>query len=85
MVIGGGRRSSVNFGAKVNRERVRKSSWWIGGVANVDTVCAADLMARSEAVKFDLNVDPRRGNDRVALEDLRAFASDSVRSSMGPC
>lgn len=32
-------------------------------MANVETDWAADLMARKDAVRFDLNVDPRRPND----------------------
>lgn len=63
----------------VNRERVRKSSCWIGGVAKAETVCAADLIARNEAVRFDLNVDPRRGNDRDVL-GFRELVSEHVES-----
>ena len=47
----------------VKRDRVRKSSGWTEGVANVETDCAADLMARKDAVRFDLKVDPRRPNE----------------------
>lgn len=32
-------------------------------MANVETDWAADLMARKDAVRFDLKVDPRRPND----------------------
>lgn len=52
---GGGRLSSVNSGAKEKIERVRKSSGLLVGVvaARLDTVWAADLRARSEAVRFE--------------------------------
>jgi hypothetical protein len=68
--MGRGRRSSVNFGVMVNSDRVRKSSACTEGVAKVDTVCAADLIARKEAVRFDLKLDFRRGNDGKGLGDL---------------
>ena len=66
--IGGGRRSSVNWGAIVKRDRVRKSSGWTEGVANVETDCAADLMARNDAVRFDLNEYLSRGKDRNEVD-----------------
>lgn len=46
-----------------NGDWVRKSSGWIDEVVNADTVWAADLMARSDAVKLDLK-DSSRGNGR---------------------
>lgn len=74
--MGGGRRSSVISGVIVNKDRVRKSSGWTDGEAKVDTVWAADLMARSEAVRLDLNVDPKRGNDRdEGAGDFEQFES----------
>ena len=51
----------------VKRDRVRKSSGWTDGVANVETDCAADFMARRDAVRFDLKLDPRRPNDADRL------------------
>jgi hypothetical protein len=47
----------------VKRDRVRKSSGWTEGVAKVETECAADLIARNDAVRLDLKVEPRRGKD----------------------
>lgn len=78
--MGSGRLSSVNFGVIVNRDRVKKSSEWTDGVAKFDTVCAADFMARNEAVKFDLKVDPSRGNGRDELGDLGDAASDDPKN-----
>lgn len=72
--MGGGLRSSVIFGVMVKNERLRKSSGWTEGDAKVETVCAADLIARSEAVRFDLN-DPRRGKDREAAKGLGGVES----------
>jgi hypothetical protein len=59
-----GRRSSVSSGVIVKRDRVRKSSGCTDGVAKFDTDCAADLIALSEAVRFDLKLDPNRGKPR---------------------
>ena len=48
----------------MNSDRVRKSSGWTEGVVKVETDCAADLMARRDAVRFDLKDDLKLGNDR---------------------
>ena len=49
----------------VKRDLVRKSSGCTDGVAKFETDCAADLIALSDAVRFDLKVDPSLGNVRV--------------------
>lgn len=63
---------------------MRKSSGWTEGVANVETDCAADLMARKDAVRFDLKVDPRRPNeaDRFAGTASGVAGSLSLLISM---
>lgn len=55
----GGILSSVNGtrGSSVMIERVRKSSGRIVGAARLLSAVAADLSARSDAVRFDLNAD----------------------------
>lgn len=52
-------RSSVNgtLGSSVIIERVRKSSGRIVGAAKFESAVAADLRARSDAVRLDLNAD----------------------------
>ena len=79
--MGGGRRSSVSSGVIVKIARVKKSSGWTDGVAKVETDCAADLIARNDAVRFDLKEDLSRGNGRV--EGLRfAVATFRVTASL---
>ena len=53
----------------------RRSSGGGAGVVNRDIVCAADLMARNEAVKLDRNVDPRPGNERGGGDGVGDFAT----------
>jgi hypothetical protein len=48
----------------VNKDRVRKSSGCTEGVVNVETDWAADLIARRDAVRFDLKDDLKLGNVR---------------------
>jgi hypothetical protein len=48
------------------------------GVAKVDTVCAADLIALRDAVRFDLNVDLSRGRVRGKPVDLEVALSKRV-------
>lgn len=54
----------MSSGVIVKRERVRKSSGWTDGVAKVETDCAADFIARNEAVRLDLKEDLKLGNVR---------------------
>lgn len=58
---------------------MKKSSECRDGVAKFDTVCAADFMARNEAVRFDLK-DPSRRNDRDGVGDLGGAASDDPKN-----
>lgn len=73
--IGGGRRSSVSSGAIVKSDRVRKSSGWTEGVVKEETDCAADLIARNDAVRFDLNEDFRRGKVRNEADCFSGITS----------
>ena len=69
-----------------NGDWVRKSSGWMDEVVNADTVWAADLMARSDAVKLDLK-DPSRGNGRDdrdgAWEEIVSANTGFVSESAG--
>lgn len=66
--MGIGRRSSVSSGEKENNDCVRKSSGWTDVLVKLETVCAADLRTRKDAVRLDLNVIPSLGNDRPRPE-----------------
>lgn len=55
---------------------VRKSSGVIMGVVRLENDLAADLNALSEAVKFDLNADLRRGDSVSTLFFSSSFADD---------
>ena len=59
---------------------MRKSSGWTEGVANVDTECAADLIARNDAVRFDLKVDPRRPNEADRFDGVESGVTGSLSS-----
>lgn len=83
--VGTGRRSSVNSGEKEKRDRVKKSSDWTDGLAKLETVWAADLRARKEAVRLDLKVNPSFGNDRprpVELASLESNNSSGISSTV---
>lgn len=78
--MGAGRRSSVISGVMVNKDRVRKSSGWTEGVVKVETDWAADLIARRDAVRFDLKDDLKLGNARADAVRLAGTVSYMVDS-----
>lgn len=78
--MGTGRRSSVNSGENANNDCVRKSSDWTDELVKLETVCAADLRARREAVRLDLKVVPSFGNDRLPPVELSSLEFNGNRS-----
>lgn len=76
----GGILSSVNgtFGSIDMMDLVRKSSGVIIGVVRLENDFAADLKARSDAVKFDLNADLRRGGSTPVVSCWSLGKSDGL-------
>jgi hypothetical protein len=68
----------------VKRDLVRKSSGCTDGVAKFETDCAADLIALSDAVRFDLKVDPNLGNVRVVDCFLAVFSGVAAQRVTPP-